>query len=121
MRELLKEIENSFRYLSYEKSWDDEGAEPMNLKAYCRAMELLFRMNNEIGEIQTPHIGLCSDGSIDIEFSKWGSVILLINITDKYISWFGDDLDGNIVNDKRIGDAVIGYELSKWIKAKLLK
>ncbi len=118
MKELLEEIRNSFNLLSYEKSWDDEGAEPMNMKAYFRALEFICRVVNEVGAIKTPAINLCRDGSLDIAFHNDKlSTILLINVTDKSISWYGDD-GTDIVNHTQ-EEPFVNLQLFNFIKKNL--
>ena len=52
MKDFLDEIQDSFSLLALEKGWDDEDAEPVNRKAYCRVLEFLFKLVNSVGEIE---------------------------------------------------------------------
>lgn len=120
MKELLEEIKQSFNLLSLKEGWDDEDALPMNEKAYSRALELLFRLINEIGSFETPDINLCNDGSVDISFSNENKPHLLINVKDYMISWYGcDSLGKNQINDNQT--KLFNEELFNWVKIHLKK
>lgn len=88
MKEFLLDIQNSFKLLDLKKSWDDEGAEPANLKAYCRSLEFLIILLNKSDKIISPDISLCPDGTIDITFTS-EKYNLLINVREKSMAWYG--------------------------------
>lgn len=119
MREILQEIKNSFRLLSLEKGWDEGSAEPMNHKAYSRALEFVFKLINTVGETECPEINLCSDGSVDVSFRSNNKSSLLINFKEETIIWYGDDgNDGEKINHKQT--ELYNEDLFNWIKDKLL-
>ncbi len=120
MREILEEIQNSFELFDRKEGWDDEKALPVNKKAYCKAMELLFCMIHNVGIIECPEINLCPDGSIDLSWRVKDKASLLINVTETSICWYGDDgFDNDETNGKQ--SECFSEELFNWVKLKLLK
>jgi hypothetical protein len=56
-KEFLEEIKESFSLLDREKNWDDEGVEPISVKAFNRAMNFLFDLlNYSQMELRVPFI-----------------------------------------------------------------
>lgn len=118
MKNYLQKLNDTFSYiLSLEKSWDDEGAYPVNKKAYTRTNEFLFKLINDIGEFEMPSINLCNDGSVDLSFDK-GKTRLLINISENRIGWYGD-LGNNEDSIKHSQVELYNKDLFDWINTKL--
>ncbi len=117
--EILNEILTSFDLLKREKGWDDEGAEPVNHRAYSRALELILWLSNRIENLECPWISLCPDGTIDLEFRNGKEFRLLINVTATRISLYGD----NYKNDDIVNlafDNIPNEDLLTWTKRNIV-
>ena len=121
MLEIIKTISLSQDYLLLSDNWDEEGALPLNIKAYTNGLETIFKIINNIGITVAPFITLCRDGSIDILYRKNGSK-LLINSSSRRISWYGykSIIDGEYMAEIK-GNTFLDMVLYDFVKNNLLK
>ncbi len=89
MKDLYKEIQDSFHLLDMEYNWDDEGADECNTKAFNLAIRFIHSLILELGEtIPIPDFSLCRDSSIDIKFERY-DYQFLINFKENSFGSYG--------------------------------
>jgi len=119
MEEILRKIKESFDYLlSLKKGWDDEDGDPINRQSFCKAMEFLFKLINDVGVVNELRIDPGVDGNIDIEIHN-DNYRLLIQISDNINSWYGDN-GFNLDKIKDSSKEIHNKELFDWIKKNML-
>ncbi|MBI2057166.1 hypothetical protein HYT91_02835 [Candidatus Pacearchaeota archaeon] len=135
LENIFNTIEKSKSLLNLKENWDDEGAKPVNLKAWENSLNFLADYSKEIYRknkiiINAPEISACGEGSIDLDFRI--PYTLLINIKkekEKIIAgYYGDNYNPKAKTTKRMIEieGVIEYSptkihrpLANWMKKYL--
>ncbi len=119
MNPILQEIQESFRILTYEESWDDEGASSFEDATFIRAMSFIYSLlNYTSSNIETPEINPCIDGSIDFSWRTEDKSVLLVNVRRFDMSYYGCTADkASEINETVVGP--IDFSLFDWIAENL--
>ncbi len=126
MKKLLKELNKVSEFFNLEKGWDDEDADPLDPRAYNRAMAFMHYLLVQNPKLKMPSISMMSHGGLSIFWSadnKETDPSLLIDVHTDKICWYGDEKSGeeNSTQSKDETDSLQLFhpELIKWINKNL--
>lgn len=120
MQKILDEIRKAHQLLDLVCDWDGDDAEKADLESFNEAMIFMHNIAKDVENIIIPDIGLCRDGSVDIDFNNLPiKAGLLINFEKNRIGYFGE---ANDTIEDTIKGSQLDYEvISQWLKKHMVE